>query len=222
MFDDFFCYNFFMQNKINYQSKYDLLTQQLKQRQSPPSLLLHCCCAPCASHCLTLLAQTFDVTAYFFNPNIFPPQEYTLREQELLRLTKQMLLPCPVNFISGEYQPQSFFDVAKGLETAPEGGKRCYECFYLRLKNTARQAKQNGFEYFCTTLTISPLKDAQLINEIGQRVAQEEGVKWLPADFKKQNGYLHSIKLSEQYGLYRQDYCGCVFSKRDERVDWQK
>lgn len=202
-----------MKQKINYQTLYDKLVLKLKSESNTPTLLLHCCCAPCASHCLTLLTKSFDVSTYFFNPNIFPEEEYFRREQELQRLTKQLPLDRPVRTVLAKYQPQDFFNIATGLESAPEGGKRCRECFYHRLKHTAETARQNGFEYFCTTLTISPLKNAQLINEIGQQVAQEEGVKWLPSDFKKQDGYLHSIKLSNQYGLYRQDYCGCVFSK---------
>ena len=202
-----------MKQKINYQTLYDALVLKLKSEGNTPTLLLHCCCAPCASHCLTLLTKNFDVSTYFFNPNIFPEEDYFRREQELQRLTKQLPLNSPVRTVLAKYQPQDFFNIATGLESAPEGGKRCRECFYHRLKHTAETARQNGFEYFCTTLTISPLKNAQLINEIGQQVAQEEGVKWLPTDFKKQDGYLHSIKLSNQYGLYRQDYCGCVFSK---------
>lgn len=206
-----------MKQKINYHALYDELVLKLKEETRTPTLLLHCCCAPCASHCLTVLTKSFDVSTYFFNPNIFPEKEYFRREQELQRLTKQLPLDSPVNTVFAKYQPQSFFNLATGLETAPEGGKRCHECFYHRLKNTAEIARQNGFEYFCTTLTVGPKKDSQLINAIGEQISKEVGIKWLFADFKKNDGFLHSIQLSKQYDLYRQNYCGCVFSKTQEQ-----
>lgn len=214
MFGGFFCYTFFtMKVKINYQAEFEKIVKGLKDQDKMPTLLLHCCCAPCSTHCLETLIEHFDVTTYFFNPNISPIEEYQQRLQELDRLIKGMGYENKINQLHAHYQPQDFFDCAKGLENAPEGGERCAKCFYLRLKSTAQKAREGGFEYFSTTLTISPLKNAQLLNEIGMQVAQEEGVKWLPSDFKKKNGYINSIRLSEQYGLYRQNYCGCVFSK---------
>ena len=203
---------------LNYHRELEKIIEKNLAEGRKPKLLLHCCCAPCSTHCLTTLSPYFKVTTYFFNPNIFPDLEYEQRKKELERLINSINLNSPnkINQLTAEYNPQDFFDVSKGVETAPEGGERCVKCFYMRLKSTAQKARDGGYEYITTTLTISPLKNAQLINEIGQQVAKEEGVKWLPTDFKKQNGYLNSIKLSERYGLYRQNYCGCVFSKKDE------
>lgn len=204
-----------MNTKINFQKEYEKVVEQIKDG-NPHSLLLHCCCAPCASHCLTVVTKDFDTSAFFYNPNIFPTEEYLYRLEELIRLTKSMPLPRPVRVIEGTYCPQDFFEVAKGLENAPERGERCYACFTLRLTETARAARTGGFEYFGTTLTLSPKKDEQVINAIGEKIASEYGVKWLPSDFKKQDGYLHSIALSKQYDLYRQNYCGCVYSKNHD------
>jgi len=204
-----------MKNKINYQLELEKIILENNKQAITPSLLLHCCCAPCASHCLKVLAQHFNVTTYFFNPNIYPEEEYQQRLQELQRLIKVIDCPNQIKMLDAEYLPQLFFDCARGLENTPEGAERCAKCFYLRLKSTAQKAREGNFEYITTTLTISPLKNAQLLNQIGQQVAEEEGVKWLPSDFKKKDGYLNSIKLSEKYGLYRQDYCGCIFSKKN-------
>ena len=204
-------------NKVNYQLEMQKTIQELQKQNHTPSLLLHCCCAPCATHCLNTLSPYFKLTTYFFNPNIFPTTEYEQRQKELERLVKSITSVNKISQLTAEYNPQEFFELAKGVENAPEGGERCVKCFYMRLKSTAQKAREGDFEYFTTTLTISPLKNAQLINEIGEQVAKEEGVKWLPTDFKKQNGYLNSIKLSEQYGLYRQNYCGCVFSQQNQK-----
>lgn len=182
-----------------------------------PKLLLHVCCAPCSSHSLEEVARFFDVTVFFYNPNITDQREYVFRRDELKRLLRQMPEASGTGFIEGKYEPERFLSAVKGLENEPEGGKRCKVCFSLRLAEAAKVAKEQGFEYVTTTLTISPLKNAALLNEIGALQAQKEGVKWLPSDFKKKDGYKRSVELSRQYGLYRQDYCGCEFSKNPEK-----
>ena len=175
-----------------------------------PTLLLHACCAPCSSACLERLKDHFEITAFFYNPNI-QDEEYRKRKAELVRLISvtgwAKLADC-------EHDESAFFLAAFGLENCAEGGARCEKCFRLRLERTAREAREKGFDYFCTTLTLSPLKNATLINKIGESLGAEYGVKWLYSDFKKQNGYLRSLELSKQYALYRQNYCGCVFSRQ--------
>ena len=182
---------------------------ELKKTGAKPALLMHACCAPCSSACLERLKDFFDITVYYYNPNIDSVEEYAKRSAEQERLCNAL----GVDFVAESYAPEEFYAVAKGLEDAPEGGARCEKCFYLRLKKTAEKAEEKGFEYFTTTLTLSPLKNAALLNEIGERIASETGVTWLPSDFKKKGGYLRSIELSKEYGLYRQNYCGCIFSK---------
>lgn len=198
-------------NKINYQKELDKIIEQNKERK--PSILLHSCCAPCSSYVLEYLTQYFDITVFYFNPNISPENEYIKRIEEVRRLIKEM--PCckDVKFIEGRYEKDEFFDCVKGLESEREGGARCIKCFVLRLEETARLAKEIDTDYFCTTLSISPLKNADNLNTVGEKMAEKYGVKWLPSDFKKKDGYKRSIELSEQYSLFRQDYCGCVFSK---------
>lgn len=191
------------------------IVSAIKKTEIKPKLLMHACCAPCSSACLERIKDFFDITVYYYNPNIDSIEEYSKRSAEQKRLCGIF----GVDFIAESYVPEEFYEVAKGFENAPEGGERCGKCFYLRLKKTADKAKQRGFEYFTTTLTLSPLKDATLLNEIGERVAAETGVKWLPSDFKKKGGYLRSIELSNEYGLYRQNYCGCIFSKNKNPVD---
>ena len=181
----------------------------IKKASEKPALLMHACCAPCSSACIERVKNFFDITVYYYNPNIDSEKEYDKRSEEQKRLCATL----GVKFVSEDYYPTEFYQAVKGLEDAPEGGARCTECFYLRLKKAAGKAKENGAEYFTTTLTLSPLKNATLLNSIGARVAEETGVKWLPSDFKKRGGYLRSIELSNEYGLYRQNYCGCVFSK---------
>lgn len=179
-----------------------------------PKLLLHACCAPCSSACLEYLAAHFDITVLFYNPNIFPETEFEKRYGELRRLVCEM--PCckAVKVTDIGYNYNDFLQIAAGLEAVPEGGERCFKCYRLRLKAAARFAKAQGFEYFCTTLTISPLKSAQKINEIGMELQRQYGVKWLPSDFKKKDGFKRSVALSGEYRLYRQNYCGCVFSQK--------
>ena len=178
-------------------------------------ILLHSCCGPCSSSVLERLTQEYEVTLFYYNPNIAPEEEYRHR----LETQKQLLADCPfakdVRLIEGVYDPETFYRAAQGLENEPEGGSRCTECFRLRLRETARTAAENGIPLITTTLTVSPHKNAPLINELGEAIAAEYGVEWLHSDFKKKDGYLRSIRLSAEYGLYRQDYCGCVFSRRD-------
>ncbi len=205
--------------KRNYQKELDLIVKKLEQEGKRPHLLLHSCCAPCSSYCLEYLQQHFEITVFYYNPNIAPETEYRHRVEEQQRLIRQLCTEGNVHFQEGPYDPEHFYEIAKGLEEVPEGGERCFRCFELRLREAAKAARAAGAEYFTTTLTISPLKNAQKLNEIGLRIAEETGtVQWLVSDFKKKNGYRRSVELSEEYGLYRQNYCGCVFSKREAQA----
>ncbi len=194
-------------NKINY----DALMLRALEGAAEKRVLLQACCAPCASHCLSELAGKTRVTVYFYNPNLSDREEYEKRRAELLRLIGETgwadALDCA-------YAPEDFAAVAAGYEDAPEGGARCARCFRLRLEHTAAAAKENGYDLFGTTLTLSPLKNADLINRIGFEAGERYGVEYLPSDFKKRGGYQHSLDLSREHCLYRQNYCGCAFSKR--------
>lgn len=201
--------------KQNAQLLLDHKLKELSETQQFPKLLLHACCAPCSSYVLEYLTAHFDITLFFYNPNIAPAAEYEFRVQELRRLITQMPLARPVKLLEGRYDPSEFFDISRGLERIPEGGERCFQCYRLRLEETARTAAENGFEYFTTTLSISPYKNADKLNEIGGILAEAYGVPYLFSDFKKRNGYRRSCQLSADYQLYRQDYCGCVFSKAE-------
>ena len=203
-----------MANKVNYQKELEKIIRENERDGIIPTLFLHSCCAPCSSYCLEYLSSHFRITDFYYNPNITDEEEYRKRETELARLIEEQPHLHPVAFYRGNYEPEKFFEIADGLEDFPEGGERCFRCYALRLRETARIAAENGFDYFTTTLTISPLKNAEKLNQIGAELASEYGVKWLPSDFKKRNGYLRSIELSREYGLYRQDYCGCVYSVR--------
>ncbi len=200
-------------NAVNY----DKLMQEELRGARDKRLLLHSCCAPCSSHCLSELSPQIGVTVLYYNPNLDCAGEYEKRKREQLRFLRETGL---ADFLDCDYAPEDYLAAVRGLEEEKEGGARCAVCFRLRLERTAREAKARGFDYFATTLTVSPLKNAKLINTIGFAVAEEVGVKYLPSDFKKRGGYLHSVKLSEEYGLYRQDYCGCAFSKAER--EWQK
>ena len=200
-------------NNRNYQKELEKLIEKQQKDGKKPSLLLHSCCAPCSSYVLEYLAPYFTICDFYYNPNISPKQEYEDRKEELVRLIKEMGLSTEVTFLEGTYRPEDFFAMAKGLEDLPEGGERCFKCYEMRLRESAKIAKEQDAEYFATTLTISPLKNAQKLNEIGEQLAEEYGVKYLPSDFKKKNGYKRSVELSAQYELYRQNYCGCIFSK---------
>jgi len=187
-----------------------------------PSLLLHACCAPCSSYCLEYLSRYFRITVFNYNPNISPESEYRHRVAEIRRLIEEAPAVNPVQLIEGRYEPEKFFAMAKGLEDVPEGGARCFACYRLRLQETLRIAQEGGFDYAATTLTISPLKNAARLNEIGEELAAGTGTAWLPSDFKKKNGYKRSVELSAQYHLYRQNYCGCIFSRREAELREQK
>ena len=201
------CYNLTMNASIGLEK----LIETIKADGKTPSILLHACCAPCASYCLEYLTGAFDVTLFYYNPNITDKAEYELRLQELVRLG----IEFSVKVIDGEYDGKIFFEHSKGLEKEPERGKRCEKCFALRLNKT-KEIAGNNYDYFATTLTLSPLKNAELINAIGSSLEDSDGAKYLPTDFKKKGGYLRSIELSKKYNLYRQNYCGCVFSKRKD------
>ncbi len=201
-------------NARNYQRELDNITEELEKKSRVPRLLLHACCAPCSSYCLEYLSKYFRITVFYYNPNIFPAEEYRKRVAELKRFISEFPASNPVELIEGEYDPERFYEIAKGFEDVPEGGERCLRCFRLRLFEAAGMAAEGGFDYFTTTLSISPMKNASRLNEIGEEAALKYGVKWLPSDFKKKNGYKRSIELSREYGLYRQDYCGCEFSQR--------
>jgi len=200
-------------NKINYQKELEKKIDEFQKNNSTPDLLIHSCCAPCSSYVLEYLSEYFHITDFYYNPNIQSEAEYRRRVDEIQRLIKEMPLKNPVEFVEGEYDPKVYTEAIRGLEKEPEGGKRCEVCFRLRLEEAAIEAAKRNIEYFTTTLTISPMKDPALLNSIGEEVAAKHGVKFLPSEFRKKGGYLRSIQLSKEYDLYRQDYCGCVYSK---------
>lgn len=199
--------------KINYQKILDELIGKLQKENKIPKLLLHSCCAPCSSYVLEYLSKYFRITVLYYNPNISIEEEYLHRIEEQKRLISEMKTINKVDFVQGEYNPNEFFAMAKGLEDVKEGGERCFKCYELRLRETVKIALDNGYDYFTTTLSISPHKNAQKINEIGEKLSEEYGVKYLYSDFKKREGYKRSIELSKEYNLYRQNYCGCIYSK---------
>lgn len=199
----------------NYQKNMDALIERNTSEGKVPTLLLHACCAPCSSYVLEYLSEYFNIIVLYYNPNITFPEEYGCRLREVDRLISQIPHKYPVTLQKGEYNPETYLSAVKGLEDEPEGGERCSVCFELRLREAAEYCKKLGADYFATTLTISPLKNAEKINSIGEKVAGEYGVKYLPSDFKKKNGYKRSIELSKEYSLYRQNYCGCQFSKKE-------
>ncbi len=201
-------------NQKNYQKELDRILEEVQAVAKVPRLFLHSCCAPCSSYVLEYLSQYFEITVYYYNPNIFPAEEYDKRVEEERRLIESMEFKHPVDLIAAPYRPEQFYEIARGYEKEPEGGERCLRCYELRLREAASLAARLGYDYFTTTLTISPLKRADKLNEIGERLAAEYGIACLPSDFKKKNGYKRSIELSKEYGLYRQDYCGCVYSMR--------
>ncbi|MBR4734396.1 MAG: epoxyqueuosine reductase QueH [Lachnospiraceae bacterium] len=216
-------------NPRNYQKELEQILEQVKQGGgvSAPTLFLHSCCGPCSSYCLEYLAPYFAITVFYYNPNISGSEEYQhrVREQKrLIEIYNQEKKGWPIEVVEGDWKPVDFYEAVKGYETCPEGGERCFRCYELRLRETALQAEKRGFDYFGTTLTISPLKNAEKLNEIGERLAAKSNEgggqtpKWLPSDFKKRGGYQRSIELSKQYELYRQDFCGCSFSKAEREA----
>ncbi|MCH5206870.1 MAG: epoxyqueuosine reductase QueH [Oscillospiraceae bacterium] len=197
---------------INYQKKLEELISTLT---GTPTLLLHSCCAPCSSYCLEYLSRYFSITVLYYNPNISPKEEFQKRAEEQRRLISQLPVKNPVSLVVEEYDPGEFYTAVKGLEHIKEGGERCFKCYRLRLERAAKYAAEHGFDYFCSTLSISPLKNAQKLGEIGAELSEIYSVEYLPSDFKKRGGYLRSIELSKEYDLYRQNYCGCEFSKKE-------
>ena len=207
-------------NVINYQKELDKTIVSLQKEGRVPKLLLHSCCAPCSSYVLEYLSEYFEITVFYYNPNIFPESEYTKRILEQQTLIGEM--KYPVSFIAGNYDKEKFYEMAKGLEHLKEGKERCFKCYALRLEETARLAREGEFDYFTTTLSISPMKNADKLNEIGTMLGRKYGVEYLQSDFKKKNGYKRSIELSKEYDLYRQDYCGCVYSMQERKINDNK
>ena len=211
-----------MEANINFQLKMEeelhLIDEEIEKGKIPPTLLLHGCCAPCSSYVLEYLNRHFRITSFYYNPNISEIVEYNKRVDELKRLISELPVINEVSFIEGRYDPSEYDAAVYGLENLGERSKRCYACYELRLEDTAKKAAELNFDYFTTTLSISPHKNARWLNEIGERLGEKYGVKYLYADFKKKNGYKRSIELSEEYGLYRQDYCGCKYSKKEKEL----
>ena len=198
-----------MEPKINYQKK---LEELIKTINGKPTLLLHSCCGPCSTEVISFLKDYFDITVFYYNPNIEPLEEYLHRKEEQIRFLKEYK-EANIHFLDCEYDNHSFKEISKGLENIPEGGARCHKCFYLRMNKTAEVAKLNNFEYFGTTLTVSPHKNSEIINKIGEKISIENNIKYIYGDFKKNDGYKKSIELSKAYNLYRQNYCGCLYGK---------
>ena len=200
--------------KVNYQLVLDTTLTKLTQENKRPRLMFHACCAPCSSYVLEYLNKYFEISVFYYNPNISPEEEYIHRVNEIRRLISEM---CPeVTLIEGRYEPEKFYQMAKGLENEPERGARCLKCYRMRLEASGEEAARGGFDFFTTTLSISPQKDSAVLNQIGREVSEIYGIPYLFSDFKKKGGYKRSIELSAEYGLYRQNFCGCVFSKRSQ------
>lgn len=198
-------YNKLMEEEIN----------KIIESNTKPKILLHSCCAPCSTHCIKTLTPYFDITVLYYNPNIEPYEEYLKRKEEEIRFIKEFPHTNKIDIMDCDYDNDLFLEMSKGLEMEPERGARCIKCYYLRMNKTAIEAKNNNYDYFATTLTLSPLKDAKKLNEIGEKLQEKHNIKYLYSDFKKKEGYKDSIEMSKEYNLYRQDYCGCKFSKRD-------
>lgn len=216
-----YCYMRRIMNKINYQLEMEkIIKDNCIEGELIPKLLLHSCCGPCSTYCIQTLAKYFNVTVFYYNPNIYPPEEYEMRAKEQKRFIEEFPVENPVSFVEGIYDTNRFYDMAKGLEAVKEGGERCFKCYELRLRESAEYALNNNFDFFTTTLSISPLKNATKLNEIGKMLEEEYGIRYLFSDFKKKEGYKKSTQISSDYGMYRQYYCGCVFSKkqRDEEI----
>ena len=200
-------------NAVNYQKELDKILSEIKGSDKLPKLLVHSCCAPCSSYVLAYLNPYFKITVLYYNPNISPVEEYEKRKAEQIRLINEGDWKNPIDIMDCDYEGDKYTAAVKGLENEPEGGARCRVCFGVRLDKAARLARANDFDYFVTTLSISPLKDARLLNEIGNKLGEKYGIKYLPSDFKKREGYKRSIELSRKYNLYRQNFCGCKYSK---------
>ena len=209
-------------NQRNYQRELNQTIERLVKEGQVLRLLLHSCCAPCSSYVLEYLSEYFSITVFYYNPNIFPAEEYEKRVKEQEALIEKLPAKHRISFLEGPYEQERFYEMAKGLEREPEGGERCFRCYHLRLLEAVQMARAGGFDYFTTTLSISPMKNVHKLNEIGEKLAREYGVAYLNSDFKKRDGYKRSIELSREYGLYRQDYCGCVYSLQERRRDVAK
>ena len=211
-------------NAINYQKKLEEIITKHERAGEVPTLLLHSCCAPCSSYCLEFLSNYFRITVFYYNPNIYPEEEYVKRVEEQQRFIAQLPTKYPISFVEGNFEKERFYEVVKGYEDCPEGGERCFRCYELRLEETAKLAQAMGMDYFTTTLSISPLKNSAKLNEIGEKLGAIYNIAHLSSDFKKKNGYKRSIELSNEYGMYRQYYCGCVYSKsqRDREIAAKK
>lgn len=205
-------------NRRNYQRELEQKIQEIEKNHRVPKLLLHSCCAPCSSYVIEYLSQYFSITVFYYNPNIYPDSEYEKRVEEQKRFIREFAARYPVDFIPGDFEKECFYEAVRGLEGTKEGGERCSRCFRLRLRKTAFMAKKIHADYFATTLSISPLKNADRLNEIGEELSREIGVSYLSSDFKKRNGYKRSVELSAEFGMYRQDYCGCIFSKQEREA----
>ena len=203
---------------INYQKKLEELVENLDYT---PKLLLHSCCAPCSSRCIEYLSNYFDITILYYNPNISPIEEYEKRKKEQIKFINEFKSKNKLDYMDIYYDYNEFDSIAKGLEQEPEGGKRCFKCYNLRLEKTALKAKENNYDYFGTTLTVSPYKNSQILNQIGEDLSKKYDIKYLYSDFKKNEGYKRSIELSKIYNLYRQDYCGCIYSKLERRNKYE-
>ncbi len=199
--------------KVNYQKILEEEIKNIIRENKLPKLLIHSCCAPCSSYVLEYLSKYFQITIFYYNPNIHPEKEYRIRVQEQKDFINKFNFENKVEFLEGNYDIDKFFSMAKGMEDLKEGGERCFNCYRMRLEETAQVAKKMRFDYFTTTLSISPYKNAEKLNSIGRELEEKYGIRYLFSDFKKKNGYKRSIELSNKYGLYRQDYCGCVYSK---------
>ena len=198
----------------NYQRELDEVIAKHQKAGEVPTLFLHSCCAPCSSYVLEYLSDFFRITVFYYNPNIYPDEEYHKRVEEQKAFIAKLPTKYPVRFVEGNFDKERFYQMAKGMEDIPEGGERCFGCYELRLREAAAYARERNMDYFTTTLSISPLNNAGKLNEIGQALGAEYGVTYLVSDFKKKNGYKRSVELSREYEMYRQDYCGCVYSKQ--------
>lgn len=200
-----------MKEKVNYDKE---MTNIISKLESPKKVLLHSCCAPCSSACIEKLTPYFDITILYYNPNIEPYEEYLKRKNEEIKFISKYPRVNKLDIIDCDYDNAKFLEIAKGLEEEPERGKRCLKCYNLRMEYTAKKAKELGYDYFATTLTLSPLKDSQVLNNLGYALSKKHDISYLPSDFKKRNGYKRSIELSKEYNLYRQNFCGCKYSKK--------
>lgn len=202
-------------NQENVQKKMDRFLLDLEKQEEVPTLLLHSCCGPCSSYVISYLSDYFKITVFFYNPNIAPKDEYEKRKAEQKRLIRELPTKYEVSFEEGDYAPERFDHLSRGVEEEPEGGHRCQRCYAMRMAKTARKAKSENFDFFTTTLSVSPYKNAQKLNDIGEKLGKQLEISYLPSDFKKKEGYKKSVALSRKYNLYRQGYCGCAFSLAD-------